>query len=425
MVLDRCKSIMVRRSFGTIKLAKVLLPLFAIAVLGLTAFSCMAPSSGGGCGGPAQQGWSGFAGCDGILYLGSMNGEVLALSPSARSQELAFPSESDGEWVLPIKAPAPSGGMCGPLGCAPAAPSVSIYSTPAVAGDLVCVATYVGDGGKVMAINRSAPGYDEEGNPSWKKQGEWVYPRGQNSFIGAVVGSLVVAEDTLYVGSSDGKAYALDAVYGDKRWEFDTGGKIWTSPAVKNGVFYVGNYEHKLYALSSQDGRVLWEIELPAAIASSPVVSGDTIFFGTFDHYLYAIDCDDGREKWKFEGDNWFWATPVVRDNIVYAGCLDHNMYALEVSTGRKLWQFDAGCPIVSTPVLVDNLLATVSESGELYMLKANSGVLEQTVSIGYSVMAPLYAEDGMVYVHARDRGVYCVDVQSGVIAWEFSLLGD
>ena len=416
---------MVKLSFISVKLSKALLVLLPLAVLSLAAFSCVAPASGGGCAGPGAQGWSGFASYDGTLYLGSMNGEVLALNPSARSERLIFPSERDGEWVLRIKAPAPSGGMCGPLGCAPAARPVAIYGTPAVAGDLVCVATYVGDGGKVMAINRSAPGYDEEGNPSWKKQGEWVYPRGQDSFIGAIVGSPVVVEDTLYVGSSDGKVYALDAVYGDKRWEFDTGGKIWTSPAVEDEVVYISNYEGRLYALSGQDGSLLWEIELPAAIASSPVVSGDTVFFGTFDHYLYAVDSDDGKEKWRFEGGNWFWATPVVKDNVVYAGCLDHSIYALEASTGRELWQFVADSPIVSTPVLLDSLLVAISDSGEMYVLRADSGVSERTVSIGYSVMAPLYAEEDMVYVHARDGGVYCIDVETGVIAWEFSSVVD
>ena len=416
---------MVKLSFISVKLSKALLVLLLLAVLSLAAFSCVAPASGGGCAGPGAQGWSGFANYDGILYLGSMNGEVLALNPSARSERLIFPSEKDGEWVLRIKAPAPSGGMCGPLGCAPAARPVAIYGTPAVAGDLVCVATYVGDGGKVMAINRSAPGYDEEGNPSWKKQGEWVYPRGQDSFIGAIVGSPIVVEDTLYVGSSDGKVYALDAVYGDKRWEFDTGGKIWTFPAIEDEVVYISNYEGRLYALSGQDGSLLWEIELPAAIASSPVVSGDTVFFGTFDHYLYAVDSDDGKEKWRFEGGNWFWATPVVKDNVVYAGCLDHSIYALEASTGRELWQFVADSPIVSTPVLLDSLLVAISDSGEMYVLRADSGVSERTVSIGYSVMAPLYAEEDMVYVHARDGGVYCIDVETGVIAWEFSSVVD
>jgi outer membrane protein assembly factor BamB len=74
----------------------------------------------------------------------------------------------------------------------------------------------------------------------------------------------------------------------------------------------------------------------------------------------------------------------------------------------------------VSNPVLVDNLLVTVSKSGEMYVLESDSGDLVRTVDIGYPVMAPLYAEENMVYVHARNRCVYGVDVQSGEKVWEF-----
>ncbi|MBM4446825.1 MAG: hypothetical protein FJ023_05670 [Chloroflexi bacterium] len=382
-------------------------------IFSLIALSLLVP----GCTGPAYQGWSGFAGHDGILYFGTMDGRILAVNTSARSQGLPFPSE--GEWVLPVKGPAAPGGMCGPLGCVPTAQLATVYGTPVVAGNLVYVATYVGDSGKVMAINRVAPGYDEEGIPAWN-EGEWFYPRKENKFIGAVVGSPIVVEDTLYVGSSDGKLYALDEK-GNERWApFDTGSKIWTSPAFEDDVVYVSNYERKLFAVSSADGSLLWKVELPAAIASSPVISGDNIYFGTFDRYLYSVASADGSEKWKFEADNWFWSTPVVKDDVVYAGCLDHNIYAIHASTGKELWRFTADDQIVSTPVLVNNLLVVASKSGVVYILKADSGELERPVSIGSSVMAPLYTEENTIYVHASHRCVYGVDVQSGDKIWEF-----
>jgi outer membrane protein assembly factor BamB len=382
-------------------------------IICLIALSLLVP----GCSGPAWEGWSGFAAYDGILYFGTMDGRVLAINTSARSQGLPFPSE--GEWVLPVKGPAASGGMCGPLGCVPTAQPATVYGTPVVAGNLVYVATYVGDSGKVMAINRVAPGYDEEGIPAWN-EGEWFYPRKENKFIGAVVGSPIVVEDTLYVGSSDGKLYALDEK-GNERWApFDTGGKIWTSPAVEDGTVYVGNYERKLFAVSSTDGSLLWEIELPAAVSSSPVISGDSIYFGTFGRNLCAVDISDGSEKWKFEGGNWFWATQVVSDGVVYAGCLDHNIYAIDASTGKELWRFTADDQIVSMPVMVGNFLAAASKSGAMYILEPDSGDLVRSVSIGYQVMAPLYAEENMVYVHARNRCVYAIDVQSGDKVWEF-----
>jgi outer membrane protein assembly factor BamB len=403
---------MVSELFGFFKAKTNKLTLIlAVTVLGLLVLGCI------GGGGPAYQGWSGFAGQDGILYFGSMDGRVFAIDTSARSEKLSFPSE--GEWVLPIKSLVAPRGMCGPIGCAPSARPVIVYGTPALAGDLVYVATYTGDSGKVMAIKRSAPGYDAEGIPAWN-EGEWFYPRKEDKFIGAVVGGPIVVNDTLYIGSSDGKLYALDAVKGDIRWEFDTGDKIWTSPAVEDGVVYVSNYERKLFAVSSTDGSELWPIELPASIASSPVVSGNSVFFGTFSNELYAVDSSNGNVKWAFGGGNWFWSTPVIKDGVVYAGCLDHEIYALNANTGAKLWQFVADEPIVSTPVLAGNLLVAASESGDMYVLESDSGDLVRTISIGYSVMAPLYADENMVYVHARNRCVYGVDVQSGKIVWEF-----
>jgi outer membrane protein assembly factor BamB len=403
----------VRLSFIKAKLRKVSILLVIVAALSLVVVGCV--------GGPTSQGWSGFAGHDGILYFGSMDGRVFAVNPLARIPGLPFPGE--GEWVLRVRALSAPRGMCGPLGCAPSAQPVTFYGAPAIAGNLVYVATYAGDSGKVMAINREAPGYDEQGIPAWN-EGEWFYPRSETKFIGAIVGSPIVAEDTLYVGASDGKVYALDAVKGDERcMPFDTGGKIWTSPAVKDGVVYVGNYKHQLFALSSHDLTPVWKspIELPAAIASSPIISGNIIFFGTFNNYVYAIDGNDGSEKWKFKGDGWFWANPVVQDGVVYAACLDDKIYALDSSTGKELWQFAVDGQIASTPVLLDKLLVAVSEPGEMYIIELASGTLQRTVSIGSAVMAPLYASDTMVYVHARNRCIYAVDVDKGKIAWKFS----
>jgi outer membrane protein assembly factor BamB len=403
--------------------------ILAVTVLGLLVLGCI------GGGGPAYQGWSGFAGQDGILYFGSMDGRVFAVNPVARSQNLTFPSE--GEWVFTVPAPTASGGMCG-FGCAPAARPAIIYGTPAVAGNLVYVATYASDGGRVFAIDPSARNQKELFPARYKEgkegefKGEWSYPSGDKKPIGVVVGGPVVVKDTLYVGSSDGKLYALDVVKGQERWEFDTGDKIWTSPAVEDGFVCASNYGRKLFAVSSVDGKKVWPepISLSASIVSSPVVSGNALFFGTFDNYLYAVNSADGTEKWKFKGGNWFWSTPVIKDGVVYAGCLDHKIYTLkaetESETGEKLWDFPTDAPIVSTPVLVDNLLVVASESGMVYMLNTESGKLEHdpvpvvNAPAKVLVRAPLYAEGNMVYVHASNRCVYGVDVQSGKEVWKF-----
>ena len=84
------------------------------------------------------QGFSGVVSYDGILYLGSTDGKVIAVNPSARDQNLDFPSSSDGEWSFAITMP--SKGMS----CSSSSVSVSIYGMPVVVNGLVCVGTYNG-----------------------------------------------------------------------------------------------------------------------------------------------------------------------------------------------------------------------------------------------------------------------------------------
>jgi len=389
------------RSKGLVKISILVL---SLAVLCLSAFGCI--------GGQAAQGWSGFAGEDGMLYFGSVDGNIMALNISARSKNLAFPSE--GEWAIPVRAPATGGSICGPA-CAPTAQPAVIYATPIVGGDLICVATYAGDNGKVMAINKNR---DNGDNWPLRSMGEWVYP-GETKSIGSVVGNPALVGDMLYVGSSDGKVYALNMTYGEKKWDFDTGGKIWTSPVVSNGVVYVSNYAKQLYAI--KDGNELWHKDYPSAIASSPAVADDKVFFGTFDNDLYAVSGSNGEMVWTFPGEKWFWASPLVKDGVVYAGCLDQRVYAIEANTGKELWRFEADDSIVSQPVFAGGQLVVSSKSGIIYILNLADGTLSRSISIGHSVIAPIYIDGNNAYVHATDKNVYCVDLQSGQVAWKFS----
>jgi outer membrane protein assembly factor BamB len=53
----------------------------------------------------------------------------------------------------------------------------------------------------------------------------------------------------VYVGSYDGKIYAVNATTGKQLWNVSTGYKIGSSPALADGVLYVGSYDGKLYAI--------------------------------------------------------------------------------------------------------------------------------------------------------------------------------
>jgi len=63
-----------------------------------------------------------------------------------------------------------------------------------------------------------------------------------------------VANGVVYIGSQDGKLYALDAETGTVLWTYMTGLPIDSSPTVTNGMLYVGSWNGKVYAFGLPPG---------------------------------------------------------------------------------------------------------------------------------------------------------------------------
>jgi outer membrane protein assembly factor BamB len=165
----------------------------------------------------------------------------------------------------------------------------------------------------------------------------------------------------------NGKLYAIDKD-GDLRWTHDTGGFIYSSPAVDpNGRVFFGSQDGKLYALGT-DGSELWEYatagpgQVGGAILASPVIglNGSVYIAGVYDPNLYALDPNDGSIRWArsfesligdpcAEGDlksGLPLASPAVGpDGTLYMllGEDDINLYAIDdANEGGILWSTDS-----------------------------------------------------------------------------------
>ena len=372
--------------------------LVVIALLPLVLVSC---SLLGGA--PVSGGWAGTALHDGIIYVGTRDGRVVAINSSTGTEQWAYTATS------------------------------TIYTTPIVDGDLVYVGTY---SGKVLALNTLA----RSQNLTFPQQryGEWKWDCPiDDAKSNAIVADLAMSEDALYVASSNGGVYSLDKGSGDENWKREhipvLAEKLWTSPVIQGDTLYVSTFDGHIYALSVETGELLdWSFEAEAGFASSPVIYEGVIYVGSFDNDLRAIRIDDGELLWKFRGGRCFWAVPLVDEGVVYAGCLDGKLYAIEAKTGEKLWEFDAGKPIVSSPVLMDNLLIVAAESGNVYVINRETGKGEpiknpendNKPTINAKIRASLCAHEGLVYIRGEDNQLYVVDIERGEIVegWPVSL---
>ena len=89
-----------------------------------------------------------------------------------------------------------------------------------------------------------------------------------------VYSSPAVVDGVVYIGSDDAKVYAIDAATGSEQWNYTTGGRVITCPAVVNGVVYVGSYDKNLYALDKATGSKLWNFKMGDWVTVDPVVTG-------------------------------------------------------------------------------------------------------------------------------------------------------
>lgn len=367
-------------------------------------------------------GFSGVNCNEGILYIGTTDGRIVAVNPASRVAGEEFPS-TDGEWAYsPI---IPSTGWS----CSGSSAPVSIYGTPVVINGLVCIGIY---NGKVFMIDPSA----RISNLPFPqlRDGEWAYPR-SDELIAPIVGSPAVLSNAVYICSSDSRVYALDSRYGDELWKSEPlDDKLWVTPIIKDNTLYVSTFNGQIIALSTTDGNLLpWSFKAETGFVSSSVIYEDIIIAGTFDRNLYAIRIGEDTPLWKFHAGNWFWATPLVEEGIVYAGCLDGKVYALDALTGDKKWEFDTGDSVVAAPIMANDLLVVASESGNIFLVDKLTGIGKRVRGLedlgntsvsttGSLIRSSLCYSEGIVYVHTQNDVLFAIDIDLADISWRYSL---
>ena len=355
--------------------------------------------------GASDEGWSPVVAAEGIVYVGTIQGQVLALKDSGSSVSL--------QWIFPTNEEDSIGG---------------VYNSPVVGPDLVYVAAL---NGTLYALDKSTGILD------------WSVTEGDASEPASLVGGPVLSPDNtiVLVGSEDGNLYAYDAKSGSPRRGYPFEGaedKIWSTPVVKDGVVYFGSHDNNIYAVDLRSGEEKWRWETGGAVVARPLLFKDLVVIGSFDKNLYALRAEDGTPVWGgqsfpglqlFEGaGNWFWAGAVANNSSIFAPAMDGKIYAID-GNGNLRWAQQLGSPIVSTPVLVPLGLVVATRDGQVNRLDVDNGVISGLPRLPSEVKAPLSAvtaidpanpdfsqvdQSDSVFIGTQDGIVYRLRVTSG-----------
>jgi len=300
---------------------------------------------------------------DGVVYIGSMGGDLYALNVSISTCKWSYQT----------------GSVC---------------SSPAVVDGVV----FVGSGRKVFALNASSG------------SNIWSYETG-----GSVHSSPAVVNGKVYVGSYDRKIYCLDAETGADVWNYTTGWLVFSSPTVVNGKVYVGSEDDKVYCLNASTGAHIWNYNTRSHVDSSPAVVDGVVFVGSAGRSwghgnatVYALNASSGALIWSYDTSGAVISSPAVVDGKVYVGSWDCNVYALNASSGSHIWSYRTHGIVESSPAVVDGVVFVGSADKKVYALNASSGTLIWSCDTSGAVLSSPAVADGFVYIGSNDGKIYC-----------------
>ncbi len=240
---------------------------------------------------------------------------------------------------------------------------------------------------------------------------------------GIIYSSPAVANGVVYVGSEDDKLYAFNAVTGAPLtgWPVSNAGfyDIDSSPAVANGVVYVAS-NNAMYALNAVTGAVLsgWPAGTFGVIESSAAVANGVVYVDDYDGNLYAFNAVTGAvlSGWPVGTSGPIFSSPAVANGVVYVGNYSGNLYAFNAVTGVKLWSFTTGEIYYSSPAVANGVVYVGSQDNNLYAFNAVTGAFLWGAATGGEIDSSPAVANGTVYVGSDDNNLYAYNLEAGLM---------
>ncbi len=347
-------------------------------------FSAIALSACTGGNRVVASGWAGITTDGETAYL-AYNTQVYAVDLANGNERWRYPSEPD--------------------------PQITFYAPPALTGD-----------GQLII-----GGYDNILYSLNPQNGlvNWTFEESDGRYVGGPL----VAENGIFIPSTDFNLYAIDFNGQLLREPFITEAEIWASPGNDEdcGCIYIAAMDHHVYAIDAQTGKLIWATDdLGGAIVGTPALSEDQqLFIGTFGEEMIALDANTGTELWRFAAQDWVWGGPALSEDTLYFGDLSGSFFALDRQSGTQIWQIQPGSAIVDTPLVTEEAIYLTTESGRLLSVSPEGVNRWQKDFEGNTYTGPLAAGDLILVSTTQPEALLVAFDSNGVQKWAFGDTGE
>lgn len=264
-------------------------------------------------------------------------------------------------------------------------------------------------------------------SPAWRVEGLNI---GVHS---ASKSSPAVDDSGVYVGSDTGwiNAYSHD---GKLKWRFLSGRNkqgIHGSALLDEQRAYIGSYNGRLYALDKRDGSLVWSTKIADAIGSSPTKIGEDLIVSAEtesrpDGLVVRINGRTGQVKWRspWLGQQVHSSPTISTDQkLVFLGANNGFYHAFDSRTGELQWRIDLGGAVKGTGVADGDTIYVSSWGDHLFAIVAKTGEIRWKAKLeSRSQSSPLVLKD-VVVVHSHIKGhLYGFDKITGRRIWSIDM---
>ncbi len=181
-------------------------------------------------------------------------------------------------------------------------------------------------------------------------------------------GHMVVADDR-------GSVLCLDPEDGTEVWRQALRSPVQVTPASSGERLYLSTTRGRLFALDAATGRPRWHFSVPDTTVyfAAPALAGETLFFGGSDGALRALDARTGSVLWTFQVEDAFTAPPIVTRETVYVGSMGRMLYGVDRATGAKRWEHRLKGRVKSAMAARDGMLVVLTEPHHVYLFQPAS----------------------------------------------------
>lgn len=271
----------------------------------------------------------------GVVYLGSENGDVVALDVA----------DGNAKWHSQV--------------------GIEILADPAVGSGVVVVK---GSSGDVVALNL------ETGAEQWR------YGTESPALTLRGTAAPIIAQGGVFIGTATGKVIVVIAENGQPAWEtrlaVPSGSTelqrivdVDSKPVLFGGVLYNVAYNGSLVAVDVRNGNTIWKREY-SSFQNITLAEG-RLFLTDASDTVSALNLDGGIELWSNTDYNGRLLTaPVQFGNYIVVGDSMGYLHFLDILNGRTVGRLDVGEEVYTAPVVDGDTLYLQTRDGSLLAVR-------------------------------------------------------